>query len=280
VRFGISTHLYHEQALAPEHLRELASFGFSDIELFATLGHFDYRDREAHRALGRWLSDAGLGLHSVHAPIVEHLRNGEWGPPLSTAAASEAARSAAVRETLAALEIARTVPFNFLVTHVGVPLDQAMADGNNRAAAERSLVEVGRACAALGVRLAIELIPNELSTAEALVGWIDDLDLEPPGIGICLDTGHAFLQGDLADAIDVVSGDLVTTHIHDNKGKADDHLVPFDGRIDWPTTLMTLQKVGYEGVYMLELANRSTPADVLRKTVEARRRFEQTVESW
>ena len=40
MRFGISTHLYHDRPLAFEHLKELAEFGFREIELFATIGHF------------------------------------------------------------------------------------------------------------------------------------------------------------------------------------------------------------------------------------------------
>ena len=63
--------------------------------------------------------------------------------------------------------------------------------------------------------------------------------------------------------------------MHDNRGKADDHLVPFDGRIDWPTALMSLQKVGYDGLIMFELANTGRPRDVLQKSVEVRKRFEE-----
>lgn len=280
MRFGISTHLYHQQVLSREHLRELADFGFTEIELFATIGHFDYRDPKAHSELGSWLAGAGLTLHSVHAPIVEHVRNGEWGRPLSMASIAEQDRAMAVRETRFALELARTVPYRYLVVHLGVPEAQAGPEQNSRSSAERSLVELAAAASGVGVRLAVELIPNPLSTAESLVRWIEDLDLEPPGLGVCLDMGHAFLQGDLVDAIDIVSGDLVTTHVHDNNGSGDDHLVPFEGSIDWPTALMTMQKVGYEGVYLLELANTSTPTEVLRKTVDARRRFEETVAAW
>ena len=40
-------------------------------------------------------------------------------------------------------------------------------------------------------------------------------------------------MGDLVDAIEAVAGHLVTTHLHDNRRKSDDHLVPFEGAIDW-----------------------------------------------
>jgi sugar phosphate isomerase/epimerase len=277
MRFGISTHLYHDKVLGPEHLAELAEFGFRHVELFATLGHFDYHDPAAIGALAGWLRDARLELHSVHAPIVEHVQNGAWGAPLSTAASAEEARARAVAECVAALEIARQIPFKYLVLHLGLPDEMKPAAGANaRASAERSLSEIAAAAAPLGVQVAVEIIPNKLSAAEALVSLIEeDLEPDPPGVGICLDMGHAFLAGDLADAIEIVSGELVTTHVHDNRGKHDDHLAPFDGRIDWPTALMSLQKVGYEGVIMFELANTGTPREVLQKTVEVRRRFEE-----
>jgi sugar phosphate isomerase/epimerase len=107
------------------------------------------------------------------------------------------------------------------------------------------------------------------------VQLIEDLDL--PDVGICLDYGHAFLLGDLPDAIERASGHLVTTHIHDNGGAADDHLVPFDGRIDWSTAVMTTQKVGYEGVWLLELGPTAPPASVLARAERACRRFEDLV---
>jgi sugar phosphate isomerase/epimerase len=275
VRFGISTHLYYDQPLGPAHLAELAEFGFRDIELFAARGHFDYREPAAVGALAGWLSGAGLRLHSVHAPIVERVERGAWGRMLSTAAASEEARREAVAECLAALEIARAIPFSFLVVHLGVPdVLSSGADDNSPAAARRSLEEIATAAAMLGVQVAVEVIPNALSAPERLVQLVEDeLELPAAGAGICLDMGHAALMGDVADAIDVTSGDLVTTHVHDNRGRRDDHLVPFDGTIDWATALMTLQKVGYGGILLFELNSTATPRESLEKTRAVRERF-------
>jgi sugar phosphate isomerase/epimerase len=277
VRFGISTHLYHDRLLGPEHLNELAEFGFRQVELFATLGHVDYHDPSAIRRLAGWLGDAGLELHSVHAPIVEHRLNGNWGAPLSTAASAEQARAHAVAECIAALQIARTIPFRYLVIHLGIPDElKPPAEANARQAAARSVEELAAAAGPLGVQVAVEVIPNRLSAAQALVRLVEeDLELPPPGVGICLDMGHAFLMGDLVDAIEEVSGDLVTTHVHDNGGTGDDHLAPFDGTIDWPTALMSLEKVGYDGLIVFELANTSTPREVLQKSLAVRRRFEE-----
>ena len=49
MRFGISTHLYHDRRLERAHLAQIAGAGFETIELFATRSHFDYRDGAASR---------------------------------------------------------------------------------------------------------------------------------------------------------------------------------------------------------------------------------------
>ena len=82
-------------------------------------------------------------------------------------------------------------------------------------------------------------------------------------------------MGDVTDAIETVSEHLFTTHVHDNAGKKDDHLVPFEGRINWDVALMTMQKVGYDGTYLMELANTGSPADILKKAQAARVKFEK-----
>jgi sugar phosphate isomerase/epimerase len=273
MRFGVSTHLYHDQRLSQEHLAQIAEYGFEAVEVFATRSHFDYHDAGTIAQLGNWLRDTGLALHGIHAPITDRLSPGDkWGDVISNAVTDNARRQAAVKEAHAALEIARRIPAEVFVVHLGTPAVQG--GENNRTAALRSLEEICRLAEPIGIRVAIEVIPNPLSDGPSLVTLLER-DLETPRTGICLDVGHAFLMGDVADTIEAVAEHLITTHLHDNAGKTDDHLVPFDGRINWDIALMTLQKVGYDGTYLMELANTSSPAEVLDKARAARVRFEK-----
>jgi sugar phosphate isomerase/epimerase len=278
VRFGISTHLYHDQRLGLPHLQALAARGFDSVELFATRTHFDYLQPAAIGELAGWLQATGLALHSIHAPIVDSLVGTTWGNAFSNAAPDQGARQRAVQEVAAALNVAREIPTGFLVLHLGIPRDQAKEPGeNNRDAARRSLEEIGQMASEAGVCLAVEIIPNGLSDAASLVTLLED-ELELPNAGICLDFGHAFLMGDLLDAIETISGHLVTTHVHDNRGKVDEHLVPFDGTVDWPSALMTLQKIGYEGTLLFEVRNTGNADEVLQRTAAARQRFERILD--
>src|SRR5687768_13894357 len=114
MRFGISTHLYHDQKLDRSHLTQIAGYGFDTIELFATRSHFDYRDPASIESLGESLAMTGLTLHSVHAPITSHFAAGDWLPTYSTAVSDAARRQSAVDEAAAALKIAERLPFEVL----------------------------------------------------------------------------------------------------------------------------------------------------------------------
>jgi sugar phosphate isomerase/epimerase len=181
----------------------------------------------------------------------------------------------ALKEAEAALHIARRVPFTAFVVHLGIPrTQQPSPTDNNREAARRSVEALQALAEPLGVRIAVEVIPNELSRAASLVHFIEQV-VDAPNIGICLDFGHAHMDGTLADAVETVSEHVMTTHVHDNRGRLDEHLVPFEGTIDWPGALTGLQKVGYDGTMMFELAAHGSPKDTLQKARAARTRMER-----
>ncbi len=93
IRFGISTHLYHDQELTRDHLAAIASYGFEAVEVFATRSHFDYHDASSIERLAGWLNETGLALHGIHAPITDRLSPGDkWGTVISNAV-SDPARS-------------------------------------------------------------------------------------------------------------------------------------------------------------------------------------------
>ena len=274
--FGVSTHLFHEHRLDREHLVHVAAHGFEAIEVFATRSHFDYHSEDAILKLRDWLGDTTLELHSVHAPAFEAFRHGRWVGSFSNASGDDTRRRAALREAEAALAIARHVPFHYLVVHLGMPAVEQVPPGDNqRAAARRSVEDLVAMAAAVDVTIALEVIPNPLSSAAALCHLIEE-ELDGVDAGICLDYGHAHMMGDLGEAIETVSGHLVTTHVHDNGGKRDDHLVPYAGSIDWDAAMMGTQKIGYDGVLMLEVGDTGDPIAVLKRSVKARERLEKT----
>jgi sugar phosphate isomerase/epimerase len=241
--------------------------------VFATRTHFDYHNQAAVADLQQWLAEADLTLHSVHAPVSESFVNGRWGPALTLASADRAARMHALAEAELALQIARRIQFDVLVVHLGLPrAQQSSPADNSRDGARRSVEHLRELAEALGVRIAVEVIPNELSRADSLVHFVEEvLDVE---VGVCLDFGHAHLDGDLIDAVETVSEHLITTHVNDNRGRIDEHLVPFEGTIDWMGALIAIQKVGYDGPMMLEVSAHGSARRVLEAARRARERME------
>ena len=278
MQFGVSTHLYHGARLDRDHLVEIAAHGFEAVEIFATRTHFDYHDAQAVHDLKDHLRDTGLRPHAVHAPTAASFRDGVWGTSYSIAQGDEGARRVAVDETVAAIGAAAQLGAPVVVLHPGVPTAQQPSPRDNRAdALVRSVEELQAAAEPLGVRLALEVIPNRLGGADALVGLLED-ELDLDGLGVCLDTGHANILGDVSEAVETAGGFVISTHVHDNDGRADSHEVPFKGAIDWPTVLMAFRKIGYEGTWMFELTGKE-PRLVLEQAARARRRMEELLTS-
>lgn len=272
--FGLSTHIFHGERLAPEHLARIAAAGFSLVELFATRTHVDYHDPKAIAAVGEWLTASGLTAASMHAPITVGLTNGVWGRAYSLGSTNGLARTEAVDETCRSIEAARQLGCASIVLHLGIPRGQPIAPSDNDGRAlSRSLQPIAEACTASGVRLALEVIPNDLATPAALLDWLDG-ELDLGNAGVCLDFGHAHLVGGAAEAAEALAGHIITTHVHDNRGTNDDHLLPFAGTIDWPATVTAMAKIGYAGPWIFELPDHGDADRVLSGAARARQRIQ------
>ena len=197
---------------------------------------------------------------------------------MTLASADAEARARALAEAERALQIARQIPFGVLVVHLGLPRTQEPAPASNsRDAARRSIEALQRRPSRSGCGSRSRSSRTSCRAPASLVHFVEDVSTTAD-VGICLDFGHAHIDGDLVDAIETVSEHLVATHVHDNRGRTDDHLVPFDGTIDWPAALTALQKVGYDGALMLELAAHGRQRTRWRRAREARQRMERMLE--
>ncbi len=52
-------------------------------------------------------------------------------------------------------------------------------------------------------------------------------------------------------------GRIVTTHLHDNHGEKDEHLLPGEGTIDWDAAVKTLRAIPEELPLVLELKEKA-----------------------
>ncbi len=95
-----------------------------------------------------------------------------------------------------------------------------------------------------------------------LIDLVDTVN--DPSVGICLDTGHANIDGvEPAAAILAIGKRLKATHINDNHaGNVDEHLLPYFGTVDWQKTLKALKEIGYDGDFAYEVEPKGYPREV------------------
>jgi sugar phosphate isomerase/epimerase len=248
---AVSTYIFVKERLHPGLLDKLATGGAQAIEIFGARQHLDYANRKQHvREIADWFRTSGIPLHSVHAPLYADY---EWGrsgsPPINIASTDRAARIEAMDEIKRAIEVAEHVPFRFLIQHIGVPNESF---NERKFESAMTSVEHLRAFAKpLGVRILVENIPNELSTPDRLVEFIRTSHMDD--VGVCFDTGHANMMGDVATAFETVKNYIHSTHIHDNDKFKDSHLWPGDGTIDWKSTLELLNQAPHKPPLLLEI---------------------------
>ena len=85
-----------------------------------------------------------------------------------------------------------------------------------------------------------------LSTPEQILRFVKMID--SPYMRVCLDTGHCSVFGQSpADAVRLFGKEyLRALHVHDNDGKADRHMIPGQGVIDWEDFARALAEIGCE----------------------------------
>jgi len=233
----LSTYVFVNRKLTAALIGEAARAEANAIELFCSRGHFDYRSAEDGRELASWLSGNNLTLYSIHSPTHRdfHLSR-ESGAPLSISDPERLRRQEAVDEIKRALDLVEQVPFRYCVQHVAGLRD--VADERRWDAAFSSLENLSLFARHRGVTLALENTPGEMATPSNLKHFLERTRLT--SVKLCFDAGHANLEGDIPSALETSRDLIVTTHLHDNRGERDDHLLPYEGTIDWSAILPAL----------------------------------------
>jgi sugar phosphate isomerase/epimerase len=274
----LSTYRYVKQPLAAPLLAEIAQAGISSIEIFCAPSHFSYRAQDRVRELADALGEYGLTLHSLHSPTERDLAPGrESGVALSISDTERIRRLDAVDEVKRALEVAERIPFRYLIQHMGH--GRQGADPRKTEAAFSSLENLAVFAKARGVTIALENTPDELGAPASLRQFIVETHLND--LRLCFDIGHAHMESVVDSGFEAMRDRVATTHIHDNHGEKDEHLLPYEGSIDWDAALGTLAAASEPLPIVLELKEQSggTPSldqvravfDKLEKALEAKR---------
>lgn len=98
-----------------------------------------------------------------------------------------------------------------------------------------------------------------ITTPEEIISWVESLGSE--WFNFCVDTGHAAISGvepeNLISALN--NKQLAALHIHDNNRLDDQHLLPYEGKLNWDNITAALRKIDYKGDFTLESTNFFNP---------------------
>ncbi len=254
---ALSTHLFVNYRLTTALLDKIQKAGIPAVEIFCARQHLDYRNRAQITELAHWFRDSELRFHALHSPIYSDDVWGRSGPNavLNIAEPSKTRRIQTVDEIKRAIEIAESAPFRFLIQHMGLPEEEF--DERKVEAAFSSLDELSVFARQRGVEILLENIPNGLSTADRLGAFFELTHLN---LGVCFDVGHAHLDEGIPQAFGKLKERIRSTHLHDNDGREDAHLMPFlssGGTVDWTRTVSLLRTCGDDVPLLLEV--RETP---------------------
>ncbi len=208
---------------------DVAEAGFHAVVLGLQRGQFDLRVPEQAQEAGRILERLGLKGSACHGL--------DTGPGAMNDP-DEAARTALTQAHAGLMESTAAIGARTYVLHIGPVLA-----GEPREASwervRRCVDELAPRAAALGVALALENgLPDYVMTNEELLSFV--AGFAHPAVGICYDSGHAHVTGDAAAVLRMFAPYVVTVHLHDNDGTADQHLMPGQGTIGWPAVVAEL----------------------------------------
>jgi sugar phosphate isomerase/epimerase len=250
---GLSTGCFYHRSIL-DCLPLIRESGFSMIEVCSTPEHLNFHDlKSVHRTRER-IRELGMEAYSFHAP---------FAPTIDIASSDLTQRNASVAEILKAAEAAALLRVHYFVLHPG-PENPATILASEQLPRMQHVVEslnrIAQHCQELGIVCVLEnKLPHLLFGNTSDILWILD-GINTAKVGVCLDTGHAFLAGDVRNLVHKVSGHLRMIHAHDNAGRDDNHVAPGDGKIDWEQFLRDLIEVRFRGAFVLEMAGHNDPA--------------------
>ena len=78
-------------------------------------------------------------------------------------------------------------------------------------------------------------------------------NIKNDNVGLCYDSGHCHAHFKDDFDFNKFKNRIFAIHLHDNDGTKDQHLLPFDGTIDWDYVINELKDNNYEGHTTLEI---------------------------
>ena len=253
--------LTKEPEPAVRQLGTMVTYGFPKEQLATDLAIATWLGASQLEILPHWQSSphpeplrssceqSGIAIQSVHASWGRQSPSGIYVDLASTNSQCRQSSLDIVRSCLDWLE---KVGGRYLVIHPG-GLSERSEFAPRSEALISSLNSLADAVGEASLRICLENMPPGVYPGQSMSDLREIVEnVNRAQVGFALDTGHAHIASSLEVETRAAGQFLWTTHVHDNNGKADSHLAPGAGGIDWVRWSNVLDEIGYQGTITLE----------------------------
>ncbi len=271
--------------MTPELLGQISDAKFQGVEIFCARSHFEYAAKAEVQAMAGALEANNLKLVSLHGPTSRDLSAmRESGTPLSICEVERVRRIEAMDELKRVIDVADDLPYARLILHMGG--SRETADPRKRDAAFSTLEHLVLHAHHAGVTICVENTTSEMGDPAYLRAFVDETRLT--GLRFNFDIGHAHLadgpEGERIEKSFAPLRELVSSvHLHDNHGEKDEHLLPYDGSIEWPAAIKLLKSAPQTSLpLVLELKEKTGPEapGAVEQLAAARKAMDRFEKAW
>jgi len=298
IDIGISTSLFQENRLSVQDLELIKDYGIDKIEIAGFVpSHFNHDDLEHIEQIRKSLKRLKMKAYSYHAP---------FSPPIKLFCTDGSRminkkNDEDIIRLKKVIDAASTLDVKILVVHTNVDEWSPPNDDRWYDCVWQHLDPLVDYCRQKHIVFAIEKTINPLN--KWVIKVLDRYDRKEAGY--VLDTGHAHLRYGVPKVHELAKDYIVHLHVTDalilgnknidwekelkdkiaNWDKAfpmlketgvTDHIIPFEGEIDWIEFVRKLKRDQYQGIFMYEMMGspfKKKRQEVLKKIVESFQRM-------
>ncbi len=242
---------YHVDEMMFRCIREA---GFERCELWAMGEHFNTKDRKEYKKIKEWSEKYGVSPETTHLPLYSEGKN-------LTFLGQKEIPPGFLDELLMCVELLEEIiGVKTFVLHVGQ---------NPELFAERFEKIYNNSSG----RFALENDPTGFPLAKDVNKIVLELRKAlkdgQERVGACLDIGHANIwEKPPENTIKLLGDKIIATHISDNDGEKDLHILPGKGNINWQNVKDMIFYVGYRENFTFELSPISDGSEPLSSYTE------------
>jgi fructoselysine 3-epimerase len=240
-----------------EAVEIIAALGYEGVEILADVPHLYVEDTTAAdiNDLRRVLARTGLKPASLNANTATGFYGRTFWEPLfepSIANPDAEARRWRIDYSKKCIDIAQQLGAHCISLTAG-RLSSTISPEQSMDLLLDALQELVEYAGNRNIRIGLEYEPGLLIENCREMHWLLR-QIDSPFLGVNLDLGHSYVQGENAAAVVALFGErIVHVHLEDIGGRKHFHLIPGLGQVDFADIFRLLEVSGYDGFVTVEL---------------------------